>query len=232
MADPKKANLQSRRRKTGAARTQRSALSTQHSALLLRTQHSLLLLGFILAVALSVLAARTQVLPGDIGVTRTLQALFGADMTWALWITETAKPPWMYALAAAVAVISWLVAGWRAAVLAVVCAAGAVLGGPALQNWIARPRPTPEYVRVVVASPGFSFPSIFALVYGSTIGYLLILVAGSARGRERTLWVAGCMVLLCAGGAARVVLGAHWPSDVLISYLMVLVWAGLLVRFA
>jgi membrane-associated phospholipid phosphatase len=37
--------------------------------------------------------------------------------------------------------------------------------------------------------------------------------------------------LLLVGFAARIALGAHWPSDVILSYLIGLLWAGLLIRF-
>jgi membrane-associated phospholipid phosphatase len=39
-------------------------------------------------------------------------------------------------------------------------------------------------------------------------------------------------LLLFVGGSARIVLGAHWPSDVVASYLIGLVWAALLVSLS
>jgi membrane-associated phospholipid phosphatase len=51
---------------------------------------------------------------------------------------------------------------------------------------------------------------------------------------RRTRWVmvlAGAL-LLFVGGSARIVLGAHWPSDVVASYLIGLVWAALLVSLS
>ncbi len=40
-----------------------------------------------------------------------------------------------------------------------------------------------------------------------------------------------CAVFLVIGWVARVALGAHWPSDVIISYYLGLLWAAFLIRF-
>jgi membrane-associated phospholipid phosphatase len=52
-----------------------------------------------------------------------------------------------------------------------------------------------------------------------------------STGGRRAALVLVCAGLLILGGAARIALGAHWPSDVLISYCLGLLWAGFLVRF-
>ena len=181
---------------------------------------------------LTVAAARTAYLPGDLEVTRFLQSALPADTTWAQLVSKAATVPWVYLLAGLAAVLSFSIAGWRAAILALICFGGAVYAGPRLQDFIARLRPSPALVRVVVSSPGYSFPSISAFIYGSTIGFLAVLAAAKANRPERSLWILACALLLLVGGVARVALGAHWPSDVLISYLIVMVWASLLVRFA
>jgi membrane-associated phospholipid phosphatase len=40
-----------------------------------------------------------------------------------------------------------------------------------------------------------------------------------------------CVALLILGWVARIALGAHWPSDVIISYYVGLLWAAFLIRF-
>jgi membrane-associated phospholipid phosphatase len=206
-------------------RPRSSALNIQYSALYL--------VGAVIVTGLlAVAAARTSYLPGDLEVTRFLQSSLPADTTWAQLVSKAATVPWVYLLAGLAAILSLSIAGWRAAILALICFGGAVYAGPRLQDFIARPRPSPALVRVVVSSPGYSFPSISAFIYGSTIGFLAVLAAAKANRPERSLWILACALLLLVGGAARVALGAHWPSDVLISYLIVMVWASLLVRFA
>ncbi len=95
---------------------------------------------------------------------------------------------------------------------------------------VARPRPSPELVRVWRPLSGYSFPSISALGYAATFGFLAVLAAVQSSGRLRLALMIGCGVLLVLCWAARVALGAHWPSDVLISYYLGLLWAAGLIR--
>lgn len=179
------------------------------------------------AVLLSLAAARSETFPGDVAAMKLVQSLSPGD-AWAVALTTTAKTPWNLALVAITATAAWALAGRRAALLAVVSYAVLALAGPWLQSAVGRPRPSPALVRVAGPSSGYSFPSIFALSYGSTIGYLALLAAR----RRLTALVLLFGLILLVGGAARVALGAHWPSDVLVSYLIALVWAALPARFA
>ena len=95
---------------------------------------------------------------------------------------------------------------------------------------IARPRPSPELVRVFRPFTGYSFPSQFALRYAATFGFLAILAARKGSGAIRITLLLVCSGLLILGWVARAALGAHWPSDVIISYYLGLLWAALLIR--
>lgn len=184
-----------------------------------------------LTLLMTAAAARYAYFPGDVGVTHLLQSISGDHIGWARAVTNTARLPWSLLLAALAAVVSYVTGGWRAALLAVVCFAALLIVGPWLQAFIARPRPAPSLVHVAGPSSGYSFPSIFALTYGSTFGYVAVLAWRLKRGWRRSLVALLCGLALLVGGSARVVLGAHWPSDVLVSYLIALVLAALLVRF-
>jgi membrane-associated phospholipid phosphatase len=190
------------------------------------------IIAVVVTALLSVAVVGSERLPGDVSVTRFLQSVAPADNSWAETITTSAKVPWNFLLLAVTVLLSWLIAGWRAAAFAAVCFAGLLLIGPWLQGVIGRPRPSTSLVRVVGSSSGFSFPSIFALTYAATVGYLAILAWRSLAGRARWGVVLACALFLLVGGSARVVLGAHWPSDVLASYLIGLVWAALLVSLS
>jgi membrane-associated phospholipid phosphatase len=198
----------------------------------MKRQRMAWIIAIIVTALLSVAVAGSTHLPGDVSITGFLQSVAPKDNAWAEAITTSAKIPWNFILLAATFILSWLIAGWRAAALAAVCFAGLLLIGPWLQGVIARPRPSPSLVRVVGSSSGYSFPSIFALTYAATAGYLAILAWNARAGRTRWVVVLACALLLFVGGSARIVLGAHWPSDVMASYLIGLIWAALLISLS
>jgi undecaprenyl-diphosphatase len=153
-------------------------------------------------------------------------------MGWAESLSLTAKFPWSLILLAVSVGLSWRLAGWRSALLAVASFAGMWFLGLWLGPLVARPRPSANLVHVVDKLSGYSFPSVFGLTYASTIGFVAVLSAGKASGALRIIVTVVSSVLLLVGFAARVALGAHWPSDVLLSYLIGFLWASLLTRFA
>ena len=177
-----------------------------------------------LAVLLA-LAARYPHFPLDLEVARALQRLDSTSHAWARRLTDTAKPPWVYALLAFSVVAGWRLIGWRALVLAP-GAYGLALGADhLLKPWLARPRPSLVLIHVAGSPAGFGCPSTFALVYAATIGLVAWLCLISGKGAIRWVGVVVCLSILLVGAVARVVLGAHWPSDLLLSYLL----GGLLV---
>jgi undecaprenyl-diphosphatase len=131
-------------------------------------------------------------------------------------------------LVIAAAAFGWALWGWRAAVLAVVAYLGIWAMDQGLRLALFQPRPSPDLVRVAGHPPGSGFPSTFALVYAGTVGFVAVLVLTTGRAPRRMLLVAPCAALLLVGFGARVVLGAHWPSDVLLSYLLGLLWVSAL----
>jgi undecaprenyl-diphosphatase len=170
--------------------------------------------------------------PGDVAVTRFLQAVTLGTTEWARLVTSTAKPPTSFILLILSTGISWRLLDWRAAALALI--SFFALWGVAdwLKPLAGRPRPDPDLVRVVGSPLGFSFPSTFAMIYAATVGYLATLIYFRYAGPLRRTILSMCAVLLVIGGSARVVLGAHWPSDIVLSYLIGFLFVALLVRFA
>lgn len=176
------------------------------------------LLGLVLGLGL--LAAKFPVLPGDVAFARLGQSLAGESTAWAHAITNTAKAPWAYVLVALAAGISWRLRGpWTAgaSVIAYLLAHGF---DRLLKPLIGRPRPSPELIEVAGSTTGFSCPSTFALVYAATFGFLLCVLCQQRRSVWRNAGLVFCSVALVLGASARVVLGGHWPSDLVFSCLL------------
>jgi len=185
----------------------------------------------ILAVFLTICLKYLPYLPGDVTSTRLIQSLLPESKGWAQVMSSTAKMPWILVLVAVTFVLSWVIAGWRAGLLAIASFVGLWLLGKWLGPAIAQPRPSAEFVQVLESSPGSALPSIFAFNYISTVGFLAVLAAVKASGKLRWVLLLSCISLLVVGWIARIALAAHWPSDVAISYLIGLLWVTLLIRF-
>jgi len=187
---------------------------------------------FIIAVLVTLAAKYFTYFPGDVAVERWVQSLVPQNLNWAEAVSRTAEFPWILIILALTVAISWGIAGWRAALVSILSFVGMLALGNWLGPFIGRPRPTAELVRVVRHLSGYSFPSLFALRYAATFGFLAELAAVKISGVLRTALMVVCGAFLVLGFVARVALAAHWPSDVAISYLIGLLWVSLLIRFA
>jgi undecaprenyl-diphosphatase len=94
--------------------------------------------------------------------------------------------------------------------------------------WIARARPDLEPHLVVVKTS--SFPSGHAT--SSMIFYTVIALTLTAKSRWHRPAVAGAILLSLLIGLSRVMLGVHWPSDVIGGWSFGLMWVLLTLRLA
>jgi len=111
--------------------------------------------------------------------------------------------------------------------LYVLCAvAGGALLSQALKAWFVRPRPM--VVEPLVRVDSWSFPSGHALA--SAVAYMTLgaLIAASVEQRATKLYVLA-MALTLTGviGVSRVLLGVHYPTDVLAGWLAGLGWSSI-----
>ena len=92
--------------------------------------------------------------------------------------------------------------------------------------WIARARPDLEAHLVVVKTN--SFPSGHAA--SSMIFYLALALALTAHLRSHRIVAAGAVILSLLIGTSRVMLGVHWPSDVIGGWSFGMLWVLLTLR--
>jgi len=177
----------------------------------------------ICTLVVGVTMAATSSLPGDVAVARAIQALSpGTD--WVPGFISTAYAPAKFALMAIAVLGTWRLAGIRAAAVVLVFILLEQLLGEASKSLFHRPRPSRELVAVMGNPSGFSFPSTFVTLYSVTVGALVLVAWRFARGAKRGVVVVVGIALLVLAAVARVVPGAHWPSDVLGTYAICLSW--------
>ena len=138
----------------------------------------------------------------------------GAALTAVMLAVSTVHET-LHVLIAAAAIASWRAwrRDWGSARLLLVVPA-AMLLNVGLKNLIHRARPAWSDPLVQLAT--YSFPSGHAVASTVFYGMCCALVLAHARSRlHRGLALAGAVFMVLLVGASRVVLGAHYPSDVL-----------------
>lgn len=177
----------------------------------------------ILIVVILPLAMLTPRLPGDPQVARFVQGM-GIPAGIAAWITSLVVRPLVYAVLG----LGLALATWRGRLRGLVVSALLIglwwYAGEPLKEVVQRPRPTAAFVDVVRPSSGYSFPSTFATTWFSA---WLPAAIYAWRTRQRSGGLILSVVawtLVVLGGWARVRMGAHWPSDLLMTF--GLVWAS------
>ena len=132
------------------------------------------------------------------------------------------------AISVAAGLWMWVARGWRHAVaLLSVTLVGRLLV-TAQKFAIERMRPEAQDHLVTVSTP--SFPS--GHTAGSTIVYLTLALVLTSGTRWKRPAVAAALALAFAIGVSRVVLGVHWPTDVIGGWAFGLMWVLLTLPWA
>ncbi len=188
-------------------------------------QWGLWLAVFVAAIALTVLAFFSVYPPGDVTLTRAVQAvqLPGLDLI-SEFIFRVGLSPIFQLIAVAIAAV---MAFRRQHLMALFVVLAAIARGSAvlLKELVERPRPSPFQVDVSEQASGFSFPSghvLGAVLLWGFVYFASERLIASPRARRWVRWSSLAVIALM--GLQRVYAGAHWPSDVLAAYL----WGGVI----
>ncbi len=194
-----------------------------------RRRHRLILIGALLALALVVgltlLARLYTVLPVDVWFTQELQEHQLALVSRLMYgVSIFGYTPWSALTVTVGTLLIGLLLGWRDGLYLLGITVGQGLVNALIKYTIGRPRPINTLVEVFVPEQGFSFPSGHVMFYTVFFGFLLFLVlTRMPHTRWRWLFGAPLVALLLLIGPSRIILGAHWLSDVLAAYLLGLV---------
>jgi membrane-associated phospholipid phosphatase len=161
--------------------------------------------------------------PGDVAATRFVQMQSGST-AWAVSVSQLATSPYKYLIIGLTIGLSFGLGSFRGAALAVVVIAIEQYGAEATKAFFSRPRPSPLLVNVVGSPTGSSFPSTTMTFFAATFGVLAVLSARTKTSTMRWPLFVVTVALLVAGATARVAMGAHWPSDVILTTAVSLGW--------
>lgn len=134
------------------------------------------------------------------------------------------------AVIAPLAVVVALIARWRSGRWELALLMAAVLGGAtgvtgALKLLVERARPDDSLTLTAAFPSGHAVRGVAVL---GLIGW--IVRAWSRRSWVRALAIPTAVALIAVNGAARVVLGVHWPTDVLAGFLLGGLWLAISFR--
>jgi membrane-associated phospholipid phosphatase len=186
------------------------------------------LLPFVLAAAVTLLigvaVSMEPYFAGDVAVARAVQRASPQPSWWATPISSLAPAPNRYFVMVIAALLSFAVAGWRGLAIAVGAMALDQYGAESTKAIFERPRPSRALITVVGNPSGFSFPSTTITFFCATFGTLAVLSARKAATTLNALVLPAASIVLALGCVARVALGLHWPSDVVLTAVICLTW--------
>ena len=168
------------------------------------------------AIALAVLAALDDRLPGDLSATNTVQDWPFPGEPFADVLRLLSGTEVVAGVGAALAVIAWLAGRRRPALALAAGLAVMVLLQFGVKEIVDRPRPPPDLVDLRAGFTSPSFPSGHTMSPSYLYGFLAVAALASPLSWSlRVAVVAVVAAFLLLGGLANVYLGVHWTSDVI-----------------
>ena len=174
------------------------------------------------SVGLTVAAAFTHRLPGDLAIVHWIQK--DQPVHWIKLCTDTVgwiSPPLIVVFGAITGCLLLIRRRWITA-FALLTVLVAIAPVSTIKQLVGRPRPAADLVNVLTSSDSLSFPSghvfLATVIFGSMIYY-----ADRIIGPNRlfvALFRAVLIFITVDIGFSRLYKGVHWPSDVLGGYLL------------
>lgn len=189
-----------------------------------RTAVLLLMLSGALFVVLSwAVWAHTALVGFDVALAQALRARLSPDVLAVVaLVTNAGTPALLAAVGAAIALLLALKRRWRLFVPWCVALGGAAACGEAAKGLVKRVRPFDGHA--FLAETSYSFPSGHATMSMVFFGMLAYLLLRRLQPRRHRAIVAAAVTLIAIVGVSRVVLQAHYLSDVLAGYALGTFW--------
>ena len=169
---------------------------------------------------------------GDITISQSIQSVFHSDLAWADMLSNLAKFPYSIILLLVTMILAFTIKGSRCLVLSIISFIGLSLLDKIIKFFIFQARPSTELIFVSENSTSSAFPSTSAIIYIATFGFLLLISAKFYKeSLLNSLVFFISFIPLIAIFVARIALEAHWPSDVVITYVVGIVWIMILLPF-
>lgn len=209
-----------------AAHRRRLAATGQSGRLALRPRTALVLLalfGALFALLFWAVRQRTALVGFDAALAQSLHdQLTPGVLTVVALITNIGKPALLAVVGVVVAVLLALRRNWLMCLPWCVALGGTAVCGEVAKHVMKRIRPFDGHAFVV--ETGYSFPSGHAMMSMVFFGMLAWLLLRALRPRHHRIAVAIVVGLVTVIGISRVVLQAHYLSDVLAAYALGAFW--------
>ena len=184
-----------------------------------RHAHPVALLAIVTTIALAVMHSTTVVrLDAALGsLARTLAAASDVPIQTAFMVSTLAGTDLVMPLTAVCALVLWFTRHRRGALTLALSVVGTQALVAVIKSVVERPRP--ESNSAIADASGFSFPSAHSATAVALYATLTLLAASACRGRARVAVVLAGASVIGAVGASRVIVAAHYPTDVLAGWL-------------
>jgi len=186
------------------------------------------LMPFLLALVFTVLVgigvAMEPYFAGDVRVAKAVQGAAPNPGWWAQPVSRLAPAPGKYYVMAITLVAAFVVAGWRGLAVLIAFLLLEQYGAEHTKAIFKRPRPSRDMIAMMGSPSGYSFPSTTITFFCVTFGTVGVLALVRRKAPFRIAAIALGFGMVALGCLARVALGAHWPSDVILTSLICLAW--------